>query len=99
MTIGVGAIFVAELYLTPPSFFTSPFYYLGIGIFTVVGAFPYISTSPKVSRLTSTGIIIGGLTLVALSKTIPQTLEVAFGFPAIFIGIGLRVFSIRVRKK
>ncbi|HZY94020.1 MAG TPA: hypothetical protein VFE98_04060 [Candidatus Bathyarchaeia archaeon] len=97
--VGMSGGFLLELYLTPKALFTSPFYYVGLTIFSLVGAFPYVSTSPRVSRLTGTAIIVGGLGLIAASRKFPQTLEIAFGAPAILIGIGLRAGHVILTKK
>jgi len=100
VALGLGVLaFLAELYLTPRSFFSSPLYWSGFAVFTIVGAFPYVSTSTRVTKLTGFAITAGGVSLAIASQRYPQALEFGFGLPAILVGVGIRIMYMIIRKR
>ena len=100
VAVGLGVVaFLAELYLTPKAFFSSSLYWSGFAVFTFVGAFPYVSTSTRVTKLTGYAIIAGGVSLAVASQRYPQALEFGFGLPAILVGIGIRIAYMVIQKR
>jgi hypothetical protein len=91
ITIGVV---LGELYITPNNLFDNPFYWTGLAIFILVGAFPLAATrSAKTFRVTVIAIMLTMFTAAAISDRYPVIFAFAFGFPGLFIGLGSRALS------
>ena len=85
----MGGVVYGELYLTPSTFFASPIYWFGLGVYTLAGAL-FVTESNKTWRYFGGGVVVTGLALLIASQKYPPALVFVFGFPGLFIGMSIR---------
>lgn len=86
------AVTTGFLTLTPTQFFSNPYYWAGLGLFGILGAFVYGSTK-KGSKLPRYGKYAFVATLavaIGLAPRFPNAIAFGFGFIGFLIGLAIK---------